>query len=369
MSPASSKTAPDAGQRRSHWDRLPAELQNMVVAAAGPMAQWLVWRRVPAGASKLPLADRQRMWADAIDLDWQGDLAALPLCDVDDAVLARVRSPETLVRLAALRRVHSDWHFKVGKVALTNGWLDAFGHFAKIDQLTAIIETGSLGMLAQYAGRLTESEAWTVKILAGRAAAAGNVAMLEEINAIVPGSWRIPDGLKICGPISNSHLYASTKAVLNEQSDAVEWLLKQKPEDFTDGTLSNAIRDKKVSLLPSIIARVPSSVTSYNALYAVHGGFVDVVSAMIEVAPHIFDEEILQIGIDAGQTEVVAMLVELNPDCINEMHLSWAAESGHVKILEWFLDHGFSHLFLSEVVASGLENEAFMSWIRELLNA
>ncbi|KAL2913056.1 hypothetical protein HK105_207401 [Polyrhizophydium stewartii] len=345
----------------SQWDRLPAELQHMVVAAAGPMAQWLVWRTVPAGASALPGADMQRMWADAIDLDWQGDLAALPLCDVDDAVLARVRSPEMLVRLAALRSVCDGWHLSIAKVALTNGWLDAFGHFAKIDQLTAIIETGSLGMLAQYAGELTETEEWMVKVLAGRAAEDGNVAMLQEIDDIVPGSWRLGR--------PHRDIEAATLAVIHGQAEAVDWLIEKRPEEFTGFVIKEAMDSGEVALLPHVIRSLPDIFQPRHIHKAIHGGFIDVLIAMIDVSADFFEAAHVDDAIEAGDHRVVALLAELDPDWIKEMHLWLAALLGRSEILEWFIDNGYAHFFSAAVVKAGLKHDDVIAWMRRRLEA
>nr|KAJ3418267.1 hypothetical protein HK105_000126 [Polyrhizophydium stewartii] len=87
---------PPPPPRASHWDRLPAELHDAVLAAAGPLTAMLCGRIADPRALPPPL--QRRMWADALDLDWRGHLRRLPRPWLDPADLARARSSVVFAR-------------------------------------------------------------------------------------------------------------------------------------------------------------------------------------------------------------------------------------------------------------------------------
>ncbi|KAL2918452.1 hypothetical protein HK105_201853 [Polyrhizophydium stewartii] len=81
----------------SEWDRLPAELRKMVLEHAGPLTR-LVCGCVD-DVEALPDADKQRMWADALELDWRGQLRRLPAVEPDASALEAVRSQRLAERV------------------------------------------------------------------------------------------------------------------------------------------------------------------------------------------------------------------------------------------------------------------------------
>ncbi|KAL2912082.1 hypothetical protein HK105_208434 [Polyrhizophydium stewartii] len=108
----------------SHWDRLPLELRDMVAAAAAPaLARFL--RRPPlvaAEVASLRSAEVCRLWTEALDSDWQGDLGRLPAIDGDSPVLLAVRSRRTLDRIVGRGvRVAAE---TVMRLAVRHGWTD-----------------------------------------------------------------------------------------------------------------------------------------------------------------------------------------------------------------------------------------------------
>ncbi|KAL2912086.1 hypothetical protein HK105_208438 [Polyrhizophydium stewartii] len=66
------------GARGSHWDRLPRELRDMVLAHAGPLTQLTTGRIGLAHLGSLDFDGIEQLWHDVIECEWPGDLERLP---------------------------------------------------------------------------------------------------------------------------------------------------------------------------------------------------------------------------------------------------------------------------------------------------
>ncbi|KAL2912321.1 hypothetical protein HK105_208168 [Polyrhizophydium stewartii] len=104
----------------SHWDRIPRELHDGILDAAGPLTRLTASNPHPAEVRCMSRQDRERLWADVVELDWQGNLAVLPPV-LSHSVLLGVRSRSLLQRLFEQRIVFKETH---QRIAIRNGWHD-----------------------------------------------------------------------------------------------------------------------------------------------------------------------------------------------------------------------------------------------------
>ncbi|KAL2912451.1 hypothetical protein HK105_208023 [Polyrhizophydium stewartii] len=107
---------PDA---TNEWDRMPAEIQNKILDAAGPFTKFVNGLLLAAELRALPDKQREQVWQDANDVEWQGDVKSLPPVDITRESLRMSRW-----FIKRLRGRHIEWD--VAQVMVRNGWTDMF---------------------------------------------------------------------------------------------------------------------------------------------------------------------------------------------------------------------------------------------------
>ncbi|KAL2919358.1 hypothetical protein HK105_201001 [Polyrhizophydium stewartii] len=116
-------TRPHTGWRvprgRSLWDRLPKELREHILAAASPFARLLRGDLLFAELQCLPLADKHRLWAQALASGWQGDFGLLPPVDGHSECFLAVRDEATLARVWQAGLINAVTH---QRIVIRNGW-------------------------------------------------------------------------------------------------------------------------------------------------------------------------------------------------------------------------------------------------------
>ncbi|KAL2914437.1 hypothetical protein HK105_206004 [Polyrhizophydium stewartii] len=157
----------------SLWDRLPAELQWLVLDAAGPLTLFLAGRLDAKGD-----AVKRAVWADALRLDWEGHLACLPAVDLhaEQAMCVcmywrlkalGVAHSGVLVHAAARNRIHSE--------------LAALDPESRAEVAAA---SGCVPLLADLVAAGVAVEPW----LGFRAAAFGQAVVVEWLARHLPAS-------------------------------------------------------------------------------------------------------------------------------------------------------------------------------------
>ncbi|KAL2912990.1 hypothetical protein HK105_207557 [Polyrhizophydium stewartii] len=134
----------------SRWDRLPRELQDAVIEAAGPLTQWTTGRldsETLAGRRGLGAA----VWADAVASEWAGDLALLPWCGVPPDAFWPLRSRPLFERIRTLGRGALAEGLR--HAAARNGWADGIGT-SKPDKVAALAAAAGALPLLQSVGRV-----------------------------------------------------------------------------------------------------------------------------------------------------------------------------------------------------------------------
>nr|KAJ3422274.1 hypothetical protein HK105_000438 [Polyrhizophydium stewartii] len=144
------RTDPPAPYRRTNgfrpdatneWDRMPAEIQNKILDAASPLTKFVNGLLLAAELHALSETQREQVWQDANDVDWQGDLDLLPRVDFASKNLklhSRSLFDRLKPRLAA---------WSAARVAVLNGWADLFDYNHPQLLERAAVEAGDLHLL------------------------------------------------------------------------------------------------------------------------------------------------------------------------------------------------------------------------------
>ncbi|KAL2912265.1 hypothetical protein HK105_208256 [Polyrhizophydium stewartii] len=133
----------------SHWDRIPHELHEAVIAFAGPLTLLTTGGPHPAQVRRLRSDQCERIWADVVELDWDGDLASLPVM-YSAAAFVNIRSRRLLKRLRELTLINREMHHRV---AIRNNWLDMLDPHDARAIMRAVCAEGNI----QLAGKTIKS--------------------------------------------------------------------------------------------------------------------------------------------------------------------------------------------------------------------
>nr|KAJ3422971.1 hypothetical protein HK105_005320 [Polyrhizophydium stewartii] len=256
---------------RSHWDRLPRELQDMVVLRAGPLTQLSAGRISNRDYERMDRRLQQRMWLEAVELEWPGDLARLPRVWVLPGTLWRIRTLaqfERFKQLPWLRRDH------LMHAAARRRWVDELD-FSKPDWLTKIAaESGSVWLLCE----LVERRA-LVKLspeMAEWASRFGQLDVIKWLHERMPdGEWT-PDVLDSAAAFGHlavvsfldkhrtegATVKAMDNAAANGHVDVLAYLHKHRTEGCSEMALYDAAAAGSLASIEYILEQQISEPTS-----------------------------------------------------------------------------------------------------------
>ncbi|KAL2914303.1 hypothetical protein HK105_206252 [Polyrhizophydium stewartii] len=175
---------------RTHWDRIPAEVHGLVLAAAGPLTRISTGRAV---ASDLSPGDARSAWEEALRISWRGDVRRLPAVpDLDPALFGRTSSRELVVGAARLPWINREC---ILYAAVANQWPDLLGG---VDSATLLPIAAKLGA-SWLASSIVASGAASPSVDdVVCAAAAGHLAVIEIlVPALPPSQWAAVVGAAI----------------------------------------------------------------------------------------------------------------------------------------------------------------------------
>nr|KAJ3417694.1 hypothetical protein HK105_000918 [Polyrhizophydium stewartii] len=129
--------------RRSHWDRLPAEIHGAILSAAGALTQLTAGSLLRAELRCRP-RQVEEVWACAFECDWLGDLAGLPRVNRLSDCFLEIRSKGMLERVMR-GDFASAW--SVRRVAVRRRWRDMIDWTRPETLLLTAIEEGAVWLL------------------------------------------------------------------------------------------------------------------------------------------------------------------------------------------------------------------------------
>ncbi|KAL2919061.1 hypothetical protein HK105_201331 [Polyrhizophydium stewartii] len=351
--------------RPNEWDRMPGEVQCMILDAAGPFTKFVNGLLVKADLQGLPRHHHERVWQDAIDADWQGDFnaasAAIQEGAIDllknfiDSELVSpsdwlVQRAATVGRCDAIELLHTrmpdqQWSFNVGYYASFSGSLELVAwlkeHRPECLDATAF-DGAAWGNRAHVVQWLADNCSFgcTSKALEG-AAVSDNFEMLLFLHE------RFPDALEDAGRsfVSSdvrvlawldgldlvNHDRALERALQHGKTDALEWLMARFQLELTERLLLHAYDHRQTALLKFVYERgVPF--TTESADMAARSCNVDIMRWLVArdrgLMPMLVDSTAkcghwmlvewwrVRYGVVFGQRELEAAICELNKDLV-----------------------------------------------------
>ncbi|KAL2915747.1 hypothetical protein HK105_204693 [Polyrhizophydium stewartii] len=248
---------------RSHWDRLPRELRDMALAAAGPFTQFINGALMVAELRTLAPALKEALWTDALELDWDGDLRWLPPIDSWSGCFLCIRSRAGLARVRAANVAQRE---TLVRVVVRNRWTDLF-------------DAGGLDDLALHAA--LEGALWLLQdlvdvrrvvrprvVLAESAASVGHLAVVEWLHARMPAEpWH---------PSVMDHAAGSGNLAL------VAWLHTNRPEGCTEIAMDLAAKYGHLDVIAWLRANRSEGCSPHALALAAAGGHYDVCVYLLE---------------------------------------------------------------------------------------
>ncbi|KAL2917034.1 hypothetical protein HK105_203466 [Polyrhizophydium stewartii] len=211
----------------SHWDRLPAELHDMIIEASGPLTKLAVGAMTHEELEAEDDDYRRQAWLDALETYWQGDLRLLPVVDPPPASLVQhINTHDMYTRIATLRIecVTRDLRYCV----VAHDWRDLIDLDDDPDQLAEDAATvGALWLLRELIDerRSVEPSEW----LASAAARSGQLSVIEYLHERSPdGSWSQA---------------VATAAIIGGHPDVAEWLFANRSEGSNPEQLYDVIKE------------------------------------------------------------------------------------------------------------------------------
>ncbi|KAL2915047.1 hypothetical protein HK105_205370 [Polyrhizophydium stewartii] len=189
---------------------MPAEIQNKILSHSSPFTKFVNGLLLAAELRGMPEKQREHVWQDASDADWQGDLDLLPPIDIASKSL-NIRSR------SFLERCHNrfDRSFIV-RVAVRNGWTDLFDFEHPELLAVSAAREGALDVLVDLIDVRKIAKPTTQ--LAVVAAEKGHLAIVKFVHERMPGGQWGKD-------VANA-------AAKSGNLDPVVWLKEHHPECF-----------------------------------------------------------------------------------------------------------------------------------------
>ncbi|KAL2912258.1 hypothetical protein HK105_208249 [Polyrhizophydium stewartii] len=352
--PSTTSDAPRAVRFRPYatneWDRMPAEIQNKILAHAGVLTLWVNGR---INISGINLKQLKGMLRDVFELDWQGDLATLPLPKFNLDRLSdsfwRLRSRSMHARFKALDI--SGLNNVLDQAAILNGWTDLLdlGEPAHLAENSA--RCGSIEMLQHLVDKreaiiLDSNHA----ILA---VTYGHLDLLKWLHERMPdGSW-MPDIMNHAawrGHLdlvkwlhSNRREGCSTRAMDWAACDGhlhvVKWLHENRAEGCTTQAMDLAALGGHLEVVEFLHINRTEGCTTRAMNDAAGHGHADVVEFLHRNRSEASIVVAAQAAASHGQLSVIQRVHTLAPDVITPAISNLAAAGGRSRILDWMADN------------------------------
>ncbi|KAL2912266.1 hypothetical protein HK105_208257 [Polyrhizophydium stewartii] len=271
----------------SHWDRIPRELHDGILDAAGPLTRLTASNPHPAEVRCMSRQDRERLWADVVELDWQGDLAILPPLPLQ-SVLLGVRSRSLLQRLSEQRIVNKETQ---QRIAVRNGWHDLLDLDDKRSLASAVVTEGDLDLLKH---------------------------LVDERRAIDLHTWLCNDALR--------HGHLDIAKFIHERLPGASWPVVTMPSSAQSGSMDclNWVHD------------VLQKSYSADALRdACRNGHTHIVRFLAEQPGVFVDENVVWIGAGGGHTPILDLLLQRFPTEFASPFLRFSEGIHHFEVFKW----------------------------------
>ncbi|KAL2918391.1 hypothetical protein HK105_201791 [Polyrhizophydium stewartii] len=300
--PSTTSDAPRAVRFRpsatNEWDRMPAEIQNMILEHAGLLTLCISGR---IDDTKLSLEHFKSILVEVFELDWKGDLTTLPfkrfLVYPPNESLWRIRTRSMHARVKALG--YYGLEDGLDQAAILNGWTD----------LLDFADPGKIGFNAATCGSIEMLEylVYGRKVVmldfrcASLAAGHGQLNVLKWLHErMIVGSWTT--GMM-------------DQAAENGHFDCVKWLHANRTEGCTTKAMDSAAKNGHFDLVKWLHENRTEGCTTRAMDQAAENGHFDCFKWLHENPPR---------DAQPNRTEGCTYWA-----------MDSAAEGGHLLVVEW----------------------------------
>ncbi|KAL2912107.1 hypothetical protein HK105_208383 [Polyrhizophydium stewartii] len=306
----------------NEWDRMPAEIQNMILKHAGVLTLWVNGR---IGNTNFSDKQCESLLRDVFELDWQGDLRKLPF--------HKFKIYPTIVSLRYIRTRSMYARFKalngrslddgLDQAAILNGWTDLLEFRRPEDIGRNATRCGSITMLEHL---VDERKVVTLSHKHARFAAQfGQLDVLKWLHERMPdGSWsaEVMDCAAEYGHLS-----------------VVKWLHANRTEGSTTNAMDYAAWKGHLAVVKWLHANRTEGCTFRAMDSAASSGCLAVVEWLYA---NCTEHNLTSAAIDAawsGKLSSLQLIKKLAPDVISAALVDDVAHFASLSILQWIMEN------------------------------
>ncbi|KAL2914725.1 hypothetical protein HK105_205656 [Polyrhizophydium stewartii] len=326
-----------------HWDRLPADLQQRIIAKAGLLTQLANGMVHPVELACLDRGKCLDLWADVIAAEWDGDLSLLPKVRRSNNRLLAIRSRGMLARVRALGTLDATTEVQI---ALRNRWDDLLAASDPQDVALAAAAEGDLALLRHLVDDCIAAP--TVTMLA-QAVGSGSMETAKFVHGRL-GPIQLNDDLSI-------------QAVNSGSLDMMVWLREACGVRISALALGLAAHQRDLAMCRWIAAHCDESdasvfmyqlglmgdVEAFSTLHARFGSTVDFQETLLTLSDRGLIEWAHENGLVADLSRMIDTVVRFDcpetvawlcRDCgavLHQSHFITASRSNNARLVAWML--------------------------------
>ncbi|KAL2913725.1 hypothetical protein HK105_206741 [Polyrhizophydium stewartii] len=347
--PSTTSDAPRAVRFRpsatNEWDRMPAEIQNKILAHAGVLTLWVNGRIDDAN---LDVDQFKSMLVDVFELDWQGDLTTLRIERFYIKYFEpfwRMRSRSMYARVKGLDIDFLDEF--LDQAAILNGWTDLLDFDRPKELSINAAACGSIGMLQHL---IDERKVASLESEhAEMASYGGHLDLLQWLHERMPeGSWEpiVMDRAAWMGKfdcikwLHNNRIEGCTTEAIDWAAgsgrlDVVKWLHTNRTEGCTTKAMDGAAMSGHLDVVKWLHENRTEGCTTNAMDEAAKNGRLDVVEWLHTNRTEGCTTKAMDGAAQYGRLDVVKWLhANRTKGCTTEAIRS-AAQNGHIDVVDW----------------------------------
>ncbi|KAL2913094.1 hypothetical protein HK105_207439 [Polyrhizophydium stewartii] len=335
--PASAGESDGPDQAPSHWSRCPVEIRSKILEAAG------AWTMFVSGAllriDLLALSDhqRQKVWLDAANCNWDGDWSILPPLASYDRVVPFIHSRATLDRLSHLYPQHANL---VARCVIRNAWMDLVDESMQASR--GAID-GDQGMPRSSLGGIQQKELCLA-------------AAQEGAEWIVKHADLFSDKA-LAAALLNA---AAQHGQLGGNLDLVVWIAQAHPEACCQTAVDWAAAEGHLHVIKWLREHLGFECDPVAFIRAVEGGHVNLLSYMAEHFPHVIAQVNDNIAMKATHLGTLRLLHSLSKLVRPSVALFRCIDADTVDDVKWACESLGQRVTPAHFVAACRRNNAAM---------
>ncbi|KAL2914108.1 hypothetical protein HK105_206366 [Polyrhizophydium stewartii] len=340
---------PDA---TNEWDRMPAEIQNMILAHAGDLTLWLNGRI--DDLSNISFEQFKLILVEVFELDWQGDLTKLPFkelkyCRLDESFWRiRSRGMHTRVKLLGLDFLQDG----LDQAAILNGWTDLL----EFDNLCVMsINAARCGSVSMLQNLFDERKfVWLHYSHAEEAAKFGHLEMLKWLAGRMP--------------VSDWTTWVMDEAAGSGNLDCVKFLHAYRTEGCTTEAMDRAAENGHLDVVKWLHDNRTEGCTRAAMHLAAANGHLEVIEFLHKHRREVKITAAAKAAAQHGRLAVIKHIYALAPNAITSAVVDSAASCDQIDLLDWIVDNTTARLTSAGITLAAKKcNLCVLLWLRRRL--